>query len=262
MPNERLVQRFSIVQKQFQLKLEEIRSTHQHQGNKGSNVEQIIRDFLRAYFPLDHRIGQGEVIDSGGEISSQLDIIMTNSYHPYINDLSQPSIYFIEGVACCGEVKSVLASKDIEAILSNCLRYKKLSLQLSKGMTIHSNLSDIKRFVEKRPYFLFAFESQINLDSMLKRISEFNKKHDLEVWQQIDAVFLLDRGEIINFGDGRGAFQFKDLQGQSIAGLIKRSIDEEPNLLFSFMTWMSAVIPRFTIYDNILVYYLMKGKMG
>jgi hypothetical protein len=262
MSREMLIQKLAIVQKQIQLKIEEIRETHQHKGNKGSNVEQIIREFLRVYFPSDNRIGQGEIIDSDGGISSQLDVIMTNEYHPYINDLSQPSIYFIEGVACAGEVKSILNSKDLEIILSNSLRYKSLNLRLSKGMQIHSKMSDTKRFIEKRPYFLFAFESQMTLDTVFDKILKFNNQNCSEIWQQIDAVFFVDRGSIINFGDGQGSLQFRDPQGNSIPGLINRPLENEPNLLFSFVTWISAVIQRFTIYDNILIYYLMKGQMS
>jgi hypothetical protein len=63
-----LIQKLAIVQKKIQLKIEEIRETHQHKGSKGSNVEQIIREFLRVYFPSDNRIGQGEIIDSDGGI--------------------------------------------------------------------------------------------------------------------------------------------------------------------------------------------------
>ena len=262
MSREMLIQKLAIIQKQIHLKLDEIRETHQHKGNKGSNVEQIIRDFLRVYFPSDNRIGQGEIIDSDGGISSQIDVIMTNEYHPHINELSQPSLYFIEGIACAGEIKSILNSKDIETILSNCLRYKNLNLRLSKGMMIHSNPSDTKRFIEKRPYFLFAFESQVTLDTVFDKITEFNNQNCPEIKQQIDAVFLLDRGAIINFGDGQGSFQFRNPQGNSIPGLIRRPLENEPNLLFSFITWISAVIQRFTIYDNILIYYLMKGQMS
>jgi len=260
MSREMLIQKLSIIQKQFQLKLDEIRKTHQHKGNKGSNVEQIIRDFLKVYFPSDNRIGQGEIIDSDGGISSQIDVIMTNQYHPHINDLTQPSLYFIEGIACAGEVKSILTSDDLKTILSNCLRYKNLNLRLSKGMMIHSSPSDTKRFIEKRPYFLFAFESQLTLNTVFESISEFNNQNCPEIRQQIDGVFLLDRGAIINFGDGQGSFQFRDPQGKSIPGLIMRPLEIEPNLLFSFVSWISAVIQRFTIYDNILIHYLMKGQ--
>ncbi len=73
---------------------------------------------------------------------------------------------------------------------------------------------------------------------------------------------MLDRGAIINFGDGQGSFQFRDPQGKSLPGLIIRPLEIEPNLLFSFVTWISAVIQRFTIYDNILIHYLMKGQMS
>ena len=262
MSREMLIKKLAIIQQQIQLKLEEIREIHQHKGNKGANVEQIIREFLSVYFPADNRIGQGEIIDTEGNVTSQLDVIMTNQYHPYINDLSQPSLYFVEGVACAGEIKSVLNSQDLNTILKNCLRYKELNIRLSAGMTIHSTESDTKRFIEKRPYFLFAFESQLTLNTVYEKVSEFSANNCPNIWQQIDGIFLLDRGSIINFGDGKGSFQFRDPEGISKPGIIRRPLEAEPNLLFSFVAWISAVIERFTIYDNILTSYLMKGQMS
>ncbi len=262
MSRELLIKKIALVQERMKLKLDEIRETHQHKGNKGANVEQIIRDFLKVYFPADNRIGHGEIIDSDGGVSTQLDAIITNEYHPLINDLSQPSLYFIEGVACAGEIKSILNSQDLDTILKNCLNYKNLNLNLSRSMMIHSNKSDTKRFIEKRPFFLFAFESQITLDTVSEKISNFNKENCPQIWQQIDAVFLLDRGSVVNFGDGKGTFQFRTLKGISLPGYHLTPLENEPNLLFSFITWISAIIPRFTQYDNILVNYLMKGQMS
>ena len=102
----------------------------------------------------------------------------------------------------------------------------------------------------------------MTLDTVFDKILKFNNQNCSEIWQQIDAVFFVDRGSIINFVDGQGSLQFRDPQGNSIPGLINRPLENEPNLLFSFVTWISAVIQRFTIYDNILIYYLMKGQMS
>jgi hypothetical protein len=99
---------FEILQKRMLLQLEEIRAKYDHPGNKGSNAEQVLKEFLRAYLPASNRIGHGEVTDLSAARSRQVDVVITNEYHPFLNDLATPGIFFIEGVLCVGEVKSVL----------------------------------------------------------------------------------------------------------------------------------------------------------
>jgi hypothetical protein len=260
MSKEKLKKKFAFIQEQFRSKLNEIRDTLEHKSSKGSNVEQIIREFITTYLPAYNRIGQGEIIDTDGNTTSQLDVIMTNEFHPNINDLSQPSLYFIEGVACAGEVKSILSSKDLDTILKNCLRYKELNLHISRTMIIHSNDSDMKRFIEKRPYFLFAFESQLTIETIAEKVTEYNTLNCPNIWQQIDAIFLLDRGSLINCGDGKGSLQLRDTQGKSIPGYTMIPINQYPNVLFDFVTWLSMVVKKFTLHENILSYYLLKGQ--
>ena len=52
-----LKERIDILQKQMLLRLEEIRATYRHSGNKGTNAEQILREFLRYFLPTYHRVG-------------------------------------------------------------------------------------------------------------------------------------------------------------------------------------------------------------
>lgn len=169
--------RIQLLERQMRLKLDEIRATHTHAGNKGANVEVIVRDFLREFLPPFNRIGHGEIIDLNDNISSQTDVIVTNEHHPFLNDLTAPSLFFIEGIACAGEVKSVLTLEELERTLTNCRRFKALKVTLQKGMIVRSNQADIKRFVEKRPYFLFAFETKTPVLSICERFNAFNAEN-------------------------------------------------------------------------------------
>ncbi|MEH2087035.1 DUF6602 domain-containing protein [Nostoc sp.] len=256
-----LERKLDLLQKQMELRLEEIRASYQHKGNMGSNVEEVIREFLREFLPPHNRIGQGEVVDFDGNSSTQLDLVITNEYHPYLNDLTKPSVFFIEGIACVGEVKSVLNSNDFDSILRNCLTYKQLKVNLQDGMRTFINPSDLKRFVEKRPYFLFAFESQLSLSTLLEKTKRFNTDNNLDFWQQIDGIFILNRGQVINFGDGQGTFQFADHKGNTIPGLISIDIEEDPKVLFGFLSWLNSAMPRIEIQFPILMSYLMKGQI-
>lgn len=254
-------EKLGILQKQLEIKLEEIREIHKHKGNKGSNVEQSLRDFLKEFLPPYNRIGEGEIIDTEDKYSTQIDIVVTNEHQPYLNDLGKPSIFFIEGIACAGEVKSILNSQDLEKILNNSLKYKELKVTVPTGSMICINDSDRLRFIEKRPYFLFAFESQITLTYITEKIIIFNKEKKLSINQQIDAVFILDKGVIINFGDGKGSFRFITNLGESKPGIVQIPKENDDKILLNFLSWISMSTPKFSTFSSILTPYLMKGRM-
>jgi len=47
-------------------KFEVVRSKFEHSGNKGTNTEAILREFLRSYLPRRYGVGHGEIVDSLG----------------------------------------------------------------------------------------------------------------------------------------------------------------------------------------------------
>ncbi len=65
---------FSSVETQMRGKLAEIRAKYSHRGNKGTVAEQAIRGFLKEYLPKSFSVGQGEVIDTKGSRSGQVDL--------------------------------------------------------------------------------------------------------------------------------------------------------------------------------------------
>ncbi len=239
-----LSQKLEILQRGMLLRLEEIRESHKHRGNIGTNVEAIVREFLKEFLPPSNRIGQGEVIDLSGAISTQLDVIITNEYHPFLNNLTAPSVFFIEGVAFAGEVKSVLTSQDLPTILTACTQFKTLTPQIPKGTIAHGNQEDLGRFFfHKRPYFLFAFESQLSLDKIKSKIESYNARSAPAVTDQIDAVFLLDKGVIINCGAGNGVLRYRLPNGETIPGVHGIPIAHNPGVLLQFLGWISATLP-------------------
>ena len=106
-----LAQRVKYFEAVMSAKLELIREKYRHSGNKGSGVEQEVRAFLREWFPRTYQIGHGEVIDTNGLISGQLDVVVTNEHHPSIQEEAGAAQFMIEGVACAAEVKTTLTSR-------------------------------------------------------------------------------------------------------------------------------------------------------
>ena len=252
-----LEERLKKLHKQMLLKFTEIREQHQHTGNKGSRVEQVVRDFLREFLPPYNRIGHGEVIDKFGSYSKQIDVVVTNEHHPFLNDLSQPSVFFGEGVACAGEIKSVLTGDELSKALANACAFKSLRLWEQMGMTVNATDEDMDRFVHHRPYFLFAFESRLKPPTVKAKIEEYNKTHQMEVPYQLDAIFILPKGSILNFGAGRGGFRFITDEGKSLPGYVYEELSSNQTL-FSFLSWISSTMFKISIPRPLIISYLVK----
>lgn len=249
-------EKLKIVERKLALNLEEIRTSYNHKGDRGSVSEASFREFLREYLPPSNRVGEGEIIDLEENVSTQLDIIITNEYHPYLNNLKEPGLFIIEGVACAGEVKTNLSSNDINVIINSSIRYKQLTPQVQEGASVFGNKSDIHRFIEHRPYFLFAYESQLTIETIHKKLITHYRENNIPIEHQVDGVFCLDRGSIINFGDGKGALVFLTPEKKSLPGLVITR-NKGAEMLLDFMSWLSVSIPKYTLPNSPLSQYLI-----
>jgi hypothetical protein len=233
-------------------KLAQARDRFEHRGDRGTaGAEVPFREFLREYLPRSHEVGHGEIVDAEGRISTQTDVVVVDPDHPFTFTPSDPGLFFIDGIAAAGEVKSVLTTSELETTLKNSARFKELTPQHYKGTMIVSNSSDIPRFYDRRPYFLIAFESQLKTETIAAKIHEFQQENPGV--PLLDGVFALGRGWVVDFGDGNGAFQFRLDDGHSVPGWVWRDV---PEVLFDFFVWLSIVTPRFVRFEAVLTKYL------
>jgi len=194
------------------------------------------------------------VIDTNGSRSSQLDLVVVGEDHPFTFSLDSPGLFFIEGVLAVAEVKSVLTSEELTSALKNVQLFKTLQAKASRGTLRIANPSDIPRFHTARPCFLFAYESRLTLETIADRlVREEGETGAAE--KVIDAVFLLDRGTIINLGNGLGSFGVLNPDGQKRNGWI---INPTRDTLFGLVAWLSLVMPRFKQLTPILPDYLVQ----
>ena len=87
-------------------------------ASRGREREQFIESFLKRVLPPGYRFGNGDAIDSFGNQSGQLDVVVEFTFLPSIPALgsSEPRIYLAEGVAAVIEVKSNLSSQWNEVV--------------------------------------------------------------------------------------------------------------------------------------------------
>ncbi len=248
-----LIEKISLIEKQMLLKLEEIRKTFEHKGNKGANVESEFRAFLKTYLPRRLNVGHGEIVDTQYNSTNQIDVVITDENHPFTYSDNEPGLFFIEGTCASGEIKSVLTTHELIDALDKAWRYKKLKMIPSAGATMFANDSDGKRFYTTPPFFIFAFSSQISLETISKSVYKY-KSNEYYPGFSADGIFVLNKGYVIDLGDGLGAFKIYDANGNASKGW--QGVYSK-KLLFDFLSWLSAVMPRMQGGGNILIPYLI-----
>jgi hypothetical protein len=240
--------------------LQESRIKFGQSADRGEGNEAAFRLFLRAHLPPKYRIGQGEVIDYRGNRSSQTDVIVADDEQPFQVDES-PQLFIIEGVAAAAEVKTTLTAEEFRDSLRKAERFKTLEAVLGKAAMLASPEkrgnpnSDLLRFYRRRPFFVFAYEGAIDEKTLLEVAASRDQAHQPP---PIDAVFVLDKGFALNFWDGNGALDFKDLTtGESIRGW--RWWAEPSFTLVWLLMWLNAVMPRFAMRSAPIIAYLLPG---
>ncbi|MGP4802161.1 hypothetical protein ACSV5G_00160 [Agrobacterium cavarae] len=106
----------------------------------------------------------------------------------------------------------------MEAIFKQAVAFKKLSTVLSKGDLTCDNDADIKRFLNRRPYFLFANESAVRPEALIRRVLELERDSGVGATEHLDAIFLASHGSMFNLDDGKSSFLMQQLDGTLITG--------------------------------------------
>lgn len=241
--------------------LDETRARLSHSGNKGDANESAFRTFLRSHLSPKYQIGQGEVIDSRGERSRQVDVAIADDEQP-LPVTDSPELLIVEGITAAGEVKTRLTTKE----LSNCVEggraFKTLEPVLGKyealaGATLRSGEpnSDLVRFYHRRPFFVFAYETAVSLDRLVDTLRSSESPHEVP---PIDAVFLLDKGFALNLWDGKGQLAFLDpATGTRMEGWV---VFKEPKYSLTFLLfWLHFAMPRFGMRSSAILTYLLPG---
>lgn len=253
-----LINKITMVEKQMKMKLQEIRATYDHKGIKGTEAEKQFRSFLRHYLPRRMEVGEGEIIDRAFNTSHQIDVVVTDENHPFTFGEGGLGLFFVEGVCAAGEIKSLLTSDDLTSSLEKAKNYKRLIMIPPAGAVMRANDSDGRRFYTTPPFFIFAFESQISLERAFDIVSS----HDQATYRpgfSADGIFLLDRGVILDLGDGEGSFFIKNPTGGKMKGW---TAYRSERILFDLLSWLSAVMPRMLGGSNILTPYLVEINTG
>lgn len=244
---------FESVSDEMQSKFLKAKSALDHSGLKGESNEAIVRTFLRQYLPASLEISTGTIVDSDGNSSRQIDII--------IHDSSQTPIFYqsrdikvvpIECVYAVIEVKANLVKAELEKSFHNMRSVK----QLKKKAFFPSNSVIVQettlygRGWKYWPvqHYVFAFDSP-DLNSVLPNLNDIQAS--CPVHERIDSICILGKGVILNRSSDGMFWAAPDPTSECVA-----SHTQKP-LLF-FYTLISMLLNQATMRPFNLHPYLSK----
>lgn len=129
-----------------------------HPGELGTDREEVVRSFLRAYLPKRFEVSTGFVFDANGAVSKQIDVIIADSHVcAHFETVGGTRYYPCESVVAVGQVKSSLTSKKkLRDALENLESVKQLD-RSARGRAFDSRFNEVINQREDHLHQIFGF---------------------------------------------------------------------------------------------------------
>jgi hypothetical protein len=255
--------RFKAYEAELKASLLRTRSSFQHAGIKGSEVETSFRTFLSNHLPRKLTVGTGEILDREARRSPQMDVVISNDDQPFRSEQDTPGLMLIEGVAASCEVKTRLNKASLHDCIQKGYKLKELHNQYSTGDEICSNLTDRIRFYNQPPYFVVCFENEIATETIGATLARTPPSDICEgiAIPAIDALFILGQGAWINYGDGTGSLTIKwgETAVESTGSEFAQGWTWIPSdhVLVDLLLWLHASMPAVRRFQSIATEYYL-----
>jgi len=116
------------IAKQIKPEFEFINNCIEHQGEKGTANEHILRNLIIKFLPKRFGIGSGIIIDQDGKQANQSDLIIYDTYfYPMILGLTSTHLFPVDIVYAAIEIKTTLDSKAANTSIENIQSIKMLN---------------------------------------------------------------------------------------------------------------------------------------
>jgi hypothetical protein len=169
------------------------RSTAFHEGEKGAEVEVILRTFLDDHLPRRFASSSAHMIDADNARSKQCDVVIYDSLSSPIYRTSSESIVLpVDHVAAVIEVKTSLNKAELADAyekVASCKRLKKSKQTEMDRAPTGSSLTTVTTMG-----IVFAFASDTSLSTLAENARDLNANYDSKLWP--DVIVVLDKGVI------------------------------------------------------------------
>lgn len=188
---------FAASTQRLMAELAELRGAFNHPSIKGSGGEGAVINQLRRHLPTSIGITTGQIMDYGGDLSPQVDVILYDATRcPMIfTSPNGENTVPVEGVIACIEVKLHLTLEELRKCVKSAQKIKQMDRRayLPTPFQFTYNVYDRQWHDHPIYYTVFAFETD-NLYA--GRLNEVNA--GLPPHERIDTICYLDRGVMVN----------------------------------------------------------------
>jgi hypothetical protein len=165
-------------------------------------------------------------------------LILATDQHPNWFSPGEASLFLVEAVAGAAEVKSLLTSDQLTSAIDAARRFRQLRTNWGGKAEVVGSAEDIQRYYRNPPFFLFAYESAVSIETITERVIAASRPNAGRHGESIDGIFVLDRGYVLNFGNGGSAFVAQGPTGDRLAGYYYE--DKDP--LLALMMWLPLAL--------------------
>ena len=177
--------------------VKQIREIIRHSAEKGSLIENTIRTELEKILPYKVGVGDGFVVDSDGQTSRQMDIILYDKLNtPRIFASPGLQVFPVESTYACGEIKTSLTKDELKNTFDKCESYKSLErkayIKNEKGAVANVAFGEGCDHWES-VFFCIAVDG-VSLEKLDEMYEEIIKKRSLEnkYKKRVDCICILD----------------------------------------------------------------------
>lgn len=227
---------------------ERVRAGHSDSAVKGVRNEKIIAEFLGSNMGPRRVATNAQIIDSHGHSSDEVDAIVLNEYQPF-NEGDGGALLIVEGVDAVVQVKAVLNTQEIERSVKNCRSVKQLRRKFVQGAQMWAVQADVESYVHRVPYFVFAFESQVQPASAVARFTESCLEVPPE--ERPDGAFVLDHFSVLNVRDNEGKLRMSSESARGFQGVISPTSHVLPLLMWC----LHVTVPRINHLGHPVMHY-------
>lgn len=195
-----------------------------HPGELGSSREEVVREFLRSYLPRKFEIGAGFAFDAQGNLSRQLDVVISDASCPKFENSGKKRLFPCETVSAVGQVKSSLTSITVfRSALDNLASAKRLD-RSGAGEALDCNTGRILNpkfnYLDQIFTFLIVVGKSLSETAIRDEFISFLEENDASVWPNV--VIALDKYLVTFCCDGGICPNPMDARGIAIQRNSKR----------------------------------------
>ena len=226
-----------------------------HPGEFGAFREQICSEFLRLFIPTYLDVGNGFLINSDDDVSTQCDlVIFDRQFTPKITDAQKFRFFPIETVVCIGEVKSKLGKKDFLDALIKLARNKAMCRVRHKVIARRSASIDaeaIGHHFDATASFLICEKLDFSLQDITANLSLHYDKNGVPIEDRHNLVLSINDGILCysNHLLARNVAWMRPVtQGERMKNRLVFPGDGERNHFGIFTAYIFSICANATVY--------------